>query len=146
MSNVIGPANRTISLIYRYGRRYLARELKGISVDVGQYPFLIAVLRNPGITQEQLSERLGMDRGTTARSVASLEEQGFIDRETDKRDRRINHIYPTWRAEQLKDELYAISDRLHSAYMVGFSDEERELLGALLLRMRDNIRHEFEKE
>jgi len=146
MPNVIGPANRTISLIYRYGRRYLARELKPISIDVGQYPFLIAALRNPGITQEQISERLGMDRGTTARSVAALEEQGFITRETDKRDRRINHIYCTDKAQQLRDELYAISDRLHSAYMAGFSDEEKQQLGSMLLRMRDNIKHEIEKE
>lgn len=146
MADVIGPANRTVSLIYRYGRRYLARELKALSIDVGQYPFLIAVLRNPGITQEQMSERLGMDRGTTARSVAALEEQGFITRETDTRDRRINHIYPTEKAQQLREELYAISDRLHAAYMAGFSDGEKQQLGELLLRMRDNIKREFEKE
>ena len=146
MPNTIGPANRTVSLIYRYGRRFLARELKAISLDVGQYPFLIAVLRNPGITQEQISERLGMDRGTTARSVAALEEQGYITRETDTRDRRINHMYSTEKAERLKDELYAISDKLHSAYMAGFSDEEKEQLAVLLLKMRDNIKREFEKE
>ena len=120
MQNSIGPANRTISLIYRYGRRYLARQLKGIEVDVGQYPFLLVVLRNPGITQEQVSERLGMDRGTTARSIASLEDQGFVTREMDKRDRRVNHIFPTERAVDLKDELYSISDSLHSVFMAGF--------------------------
>lgn len=146
MSDAIGPANRTVSLIYRYGRRYLVRELKSINVDVGQYPFLLAVLRNPGITQEQISERLGMDRGTTARSVAALEEQGFIIRETDKRDRRINHIYATEKAEQLREQLYAVSDKLHSVYMADFTDEEKRQLSALLLKMRDNIKRQFEKE
>ena len=138
MPNTIGPANRTVSLIYRYGRRFLARELKAVSVDVGQYPFLIAVLRNPGITQEQLSEKLGMDRGTTARSVAALEEQGYFTRETDAHDRRINHIYSTEKADRLREELYAVSDRLHSAYMTGFSDEEKEMLSGLFRRLSEN--------
>ena len=146
MPNIIGPANITVSVIYRYGRRFLARELKRINVDVGQYPFLLVVLRNPGITQEKISERLGMDRGTTARSIAALEEQGYIFRETDKRDRRINHIYATEKGEQLREELSAISDKLHMTYMEGFSDEEKKQLGALLLRMRDNIKRELEKE
>ena len=104
------------------------------------------MLRNPGITQEQISERLGMDRGTTARSVAALEEQGFIIRETDKRDRRINHIYATEKAEQLREQLYDVSDKLHSVYMADFTDEEKRQLSALLLKMRDNIKRQFEKE
>ncbi|HWP52146.1 MAG TPA: MarR family transcriptional regulator, partial [Clostridia bacterium] len=139
MNRAIVPANKFISMIYRYTRRYFARELQSTQLDAGQLPFLLHLYRSPGVTQEQLSCALGMDKGTTARSVAQLEEFGLIYRTPDKNDRRINHVFPSQAALAREEELFAIIHRLHELLFEGFSDEERAQALSLIIRMKDNI-------
>lgn len=143
MNHSFIPANRYISMIYRYTRRYFARELIDSQLDAGQLPFLLQLYRSPGITQEQLSCALGMDKGTTARSVAQLEECGLAYRTPDENDRRINHVFPTQAALGSEDELFDIIDRLHELLFEGFTAEERAQALTLIIRMKDNIEKEF---
>lgn len=142
----LGSINRHISLIYRFGRRFLSRELKQINIDVGQYPFLMVILNRPDMTQEQLSDFLGMDRGVTARSVAALEAQGLIIRKVDKLDKRVNHIYPTDKAIALSGEIFKISHSLHEVFLDGFSNEEKQQISDYILRIEKNIRRKFDNE
>ncbi len=137
------PANKFISMIYRYTRRYFARELQSSQLDAGQLPFLLHLCRCPGVTQEQLSCALGMDKGTTARSVAQLEECGLAYRTPDEHDRRVNHVFPTSAALAREETLFAIVDRLHELLFEGFSAEERAQALSLIIRMKDNIEKEF---
>lgn len=137
------PANKFISTIYRYTRRYFARELQGSRLDAGQLPFLLHLYRCPGVTQEQLSCALGMDKGTTARSVAQLEECGLVYRTPGQNDRRVNHVFPSQEALELEESLIGIVDRLHELLFEGFSPEEREQALSLIVRMKDNIKKEF---
>ena len=136
-------ANKFISMIYRYTRRYFARALLGTRLDAGQLPFLLYLLRCPGVTQEQLSCALGMDKGTTARSVAQLEECGLVYRTPDRNDRRVNNVFPTAAALAQEETLFAIVDRLHALLFDGFSPEERAQALSLIVRMKDNIEKEF---
>ncbi len=137
------PANKFISMIYRYTRRYFARELQASQLDAGQLPFLLQLYRAPGVTQEQLSCALGMDKGTTARSVAQLEDCGLAYRTPDVHDRRVNHVFPTPDALAREEALFAIVDRLHELLFEGFSPEERAQALSLIIRMKDNIEKEF---
>lgn len=138
-------ANRSISILYRYGQRFFAQELKrrGLSLEVGQMPALIRICRNPGITQEGISANTGMDKGTTARSVKQLEESKLITRCTDKMDRRLNHIYPTKAAEDIYVVLMDIIKDYHALLYEGFSEKEIELAFDLLTRMKENVAKNF---
>lgn len=137
------PANKFISMIYRYTRRYFARELQCFNLDAGQLPFLLQLFRCPGTTQEQLSCALGMEKGTTARSVSQLEECGLVYRTLDEYDRRVNHVFPSAAALALEESLFAIVDRLHTLLFEGFSTEERMQALTLIIRMKDNIEKEL---
>ncbi|MFV0496704.1 MAG: MarR family winged helix-turn-helix transcriptional regulator [Candidatus Fimivivens sp.] len=143
MNRAVIPANKFISMIYRYTRRYFARELQDSTLDAGQLPFLLHLYRCPGVTQEQLSCALGMDKGTTARSVAQLEECGLAYRIPDENDRRINHVFPSPAALAQEDNLFAIIDQLHAQLFEGFSAVEREQALSLIIRMKNNIEKEF---
>lgn len=132
-------ANKFISILYRFSQRYFVQRLRGGAPDVGQLPFLLSLLRNPGVTQEQLSSDLGMDKGTTARSLALLEEAGLVRRENCESDRRINLVYPTEKALQAQDDLRAVVCDLHEILYRGLSPEEREQVVQLLIRMAGNM-------
>lgn len=134
-------ANRYISVIYRYGKRFFTHALKKrkLPADAGDLPFLLQAYRNPGITQDGIAQALGMDKGTTARCLSKMERTGLIYREIDARDRRVNHIYPTDAAAGFQSDMFEIVDELHAILYQGFDEEEIKTAIALLTRMKDNI-------
>ena len=40
--------------------------------------FLLELYKKDGKNQEELSEKLNIDKGTTARAIKKLEEEGFL--------------------------------------------------------------------
>lgn len=137
--------NRDFSILYRYGQRFFACRLAPLGVEVGQFPVLMGVYQNPGTTQDALSVGRGLDKGTTARVAKSMEEAGLLRRETDPDDRRINHLYPTERALELRPQVEAVIDELHGVLYRGISEEEVAQASALVERMRRNLADEIER-
>lgn len=135
--------NRTISILYRYGQRFLAANLRPLGFEVGQFPSLMRIYSTPGITQDQISYETGMDKGTTTRSVQQLEANGLAYRENDPVDRRINHIYPTTEGKRLEPKVTEVADALHNVLYRGFTPAEILQAGALLERMKRNLMEEI---
>lgn len=138
--------NRNISILYRYGQRFLAQKLKSYSLpfEVGQIPFILQVYRNPGITQEGISSNAVMDKGTTARGVKQLEKLGLVTREIDVKDRRINHIFPTSKALEIKEQVFEILRELHVVLYQGLNENEIASTLSLLNFMKTNIANYLE--
>lgn len=133
--------NKTISKIYRDNQRFFAQKIEEYSlpIDVGQIPTIMQVYRNPGITQEGISLNAGMDKGTVARTLKQLDEAGLIIRQTDKTDRRVNHIFATSEGLKIKGKLLDIIGQLHEILYQGFNDTEIYEAISLLERMQCNI-------
>ena len=133
--------NRNISILYRYGQKFISLKLKSLipELEVGQIPFLIQVYRHPGITQDQISANAVMDKGTCARNIKQLESSGFIIREINEKDRRVNHIYPSSKALDLKEKIFDILNDLHKVLYDGFSSQEINSTIKILDSMTENI-------
>lgn len=131
--------NRHISKIFRLSRRFFAKRLEGYDFDVAQFPFLFLLFDKEGVTQEYMAAEIGMDKGSTARSLALLEEKGYILRESSKEDRRENRVFLTAKARKIEKELIRIKDELREAQLEGFSPQEREMAQQLVIRIRDNM-------
>ena len=131
--------NRRISILYRYGQRFLTARLKPLGLEVGLLPSFLQVCRFPGITQEEISAHTGMDKGTTARSVKKLEEQGYVFCTGDPADRRVNHIQPTSQARALEPLVEEVVEELHRHLYRGFSPQEICLTLESLSRMQKNL-------
>ncbi|MGL5752897.1 MAG: MarR family winged helix-turn-helix transcriptional regulator [Paraclostridium sp.] len=82
------PIGKYISQIYRKGRTFINKELVQQDMGSGQFMFLIQLYKQDGINQEELTEKLSIDKGTTARAVKKLEEEGFVIRLKDESDKR----------------------------------------------------------
>ncbi|MEG2204199.1 MAG: MarR family transcriptional regulator [Oscillospiraceae bacterium] len=136
--------NRSLSILYRYGQRYLSSRLQEYELDVGQFPFLMRVYNHAGLTQEQMAAELGMDKGTVARGVAQLEARGLIRRRPDEHDRRINHVYPTERAEALHPAMRGIVNDLHAILYQELTEPEIARAAELIDRMTDHLRQQVD--
>lgn len=129
---------RWISLLHRYGHIYVGKQLKEYNISKGQYIFLNALYKQEGISQEKLSDYLKIDKGTTAKAIKKLEEEAYVIRKVDVKDKRAYNIYLTEKAMKIKPIVRkAMTDWIDILYS-GFSEEEKELSIALLDRMGEN--------
>jgi len=96
---------RLISILHRQSQIYMNNALKEFNITSGEYSFMMYLYRNDGVTQDELSSYLLIDKAATARAIKSLQEKGYISRNTDSYDKRCKRVYLTDKAKSIKDEV-----------------------------------------
>ncbi len=137
--NSIGYLTR---IVFRNFSRLLERHTLQHEISAGQWRFLRQLWIEDGITQRELSERVGMREPTTVVALKGLEAAKLVRREKSKTDRRKIHIYLTPFAKSLEAELAPLNAAVHAVATAGMSDEEVETLRALLRRVIANLTEE----
>ncbi len=64
------------------------QELPGLSVSLSQAFAIHELDHGPGLSQQELAERLLLEKSTVSRMVADLENKGLVERERDPNNRR----------------------------------------------------------
>lgn len=129
---------------FRYFSRVLERRTLKHDVSAGQWRFLRQLWREDGITQRELSARVGMREPTTVVALKGLEKAGFITRRKCDDDRRKTYIYLTPHAKSLELILAPMNAEAHELATRGLSDEEVETLQRLMRRVIENLASEVE--
>ena len=141
-NNSIGYLAR---IAFRSFSRILERKTLTRDVSAGQWRFLRQLWIGDGITQRELSERVGMREPTTVIAIKSLEKSGFVRRENSTVDRRKMYIYLTDKAKAIEAELDPFVAEVHEMATLGMTDKEVENLQDLLRRVIDNLAEESGK-
>ncbi len=132
------PLGKWVSILYRYSMIYANSFLKDYGMSGGQLPFFMNIINNPGITQEELSKLLRIDKSTTTRAVKSLCSIGYVVRRSDDRDRRIYRLYPTEKARKVERVILEKARLWDRVLLRGFKETERENARRFLRRMVEN--------
>lgn len=138
MADYKNALGKWVSVINRYCHSYIAKNLKAYNLGCGQHAFLLTLYDNNGISQDMLSELLNIDKGTTAKAVKKLEEEGYITREVDSDDRRAYKLYTTEKALELIPHIIKVLDNCNQALSINFTEEEKDLALRLLRKMSEN--------
>jgi DNA-binding MarR family transcriptional regulator len=101
-ANSIGYMTR---IAFRSFSRAMERRTLRFGVSGGQWRFLRQLWVEDGLTQRELSRRVGMREPTTVTAVNSLVRSGFAERVPSVKDRRKIHIHLTQKAIDLQAEL-----------------------------------------
>jgi len=126
-----------ISIIHRNLCAHMDTFFRNSDIGHGPRRFLVEIALSPGLSQEDISERLLMDKTTTARAVKQLEQGGYITRTRDSFDRRRYVLEPTEKGKQLLPRVPEARRECHLALSEGFSEEELEMILLMLKRMAD---------
>lgn len=129
---------RWISLLHRHGHIYIGRQLKPYNISKGQYTFLNALYKKDGSRQEQLSDYLKIDKGTTAKAIKKLQDDEYITRKIDVTDKRAYNVYLTQKALKIKPIVRKAMMNWTDILFSGFSEDEKKTSLALLERMGEN--------
>jgi DNA-binding MarR family transcriptional regulator len=133
--------SRFIWLIDKNTQVFMAGRLKKYGIGNGQLPMLMLLYNYKGIlNQKEISRLLNIDKAATARAAGKLLREGFIERTTDKSDRRMQRVVLTGKALKLKTDLFKIVEDWQKILLSGFDDNEKASAFKLLEKIKNNSR------
>ncbi len=94
---------------HRAFQRLLERRIAPYGVTRGQWYFLRVLWTHDGLSQRELSARVGMMEPTTVIALRSMEKAGLIQRQRSDDDRRKVRVLLTAKAKRLRNELLAVA-------------------------------------
>jgi len=98
--------------------------------------------------QEQLVEQLTISKPAVSRSLASLEDKGFVTRQPDPDDRRALRVRLTAKARAAGPAIEQVYDQVYGQALQGITQEEVQHIVALIVRVSQNFapKHAGERE
>ena len=126
--------NRSDSATYLAGQlakefaRALQTRAAKLGFSAGQFPILLELWNEEGLTQKQLLERVDVEQATMANTLARMERDGLIERRPHPSDRRAQLVFLTVKARDLKDEALSAASEADQALFAGFRRFEKELM------------------
>ena len=126
---------KSINTISRCATLYRDENLAGTGLNGYQAPYVPEICAAPGITQDQLAQRLHVNRSTVTRQLALLEENGFIQRRRSASDRRAIEVYPTEKMRLALPVVYDTMRQWRALLTQGLTPAELETLEEMLERL-----------
>ena len=108
-------------------------------ITPGQWYFLRTLWDEEGLSQRELSRRVGTTEPTTVSALRLLARNGMIERVRNPKDRRTINIFLTDKARDMKADLMPVAVEVNNIATAGLSEEEFAQLGALLQKVRENL-------
>jgi len=135
-TNSIGYLTR---IAFRSFSRALELRTSPHGVSSGQWRFLRVLWREDGLTQRELSRRVGMREPTTVIALKSLERSGFVTRKKSEEDRRKVHVFLTDTARALQPVLLPAVAEVNDIALAGLSKAEIDVLRKALTQVGRNL-------
>ena len=128
---------RLIHVINRCGVSYRAARLAGTDLGPNHHRYLFSICRHPGLSQEELSRRVYINKSNVTRHLSYLESCGYVERKQSPEDKRVILVYPTDCAREMLPQLREISHDWEETVFADFSEEERALFKSMLQRVSE---------
>ena len=132
VAQLLRDAQRSLS-------RALADRIGGHGVTIGQWYFLRALWEEDGLTQRELSQRVGMMEPTTVAALNGMERRNLVRRVRNTRDRRKINIHLTEKGSALRKTLMPFEDEVNQLAVEGLSGGERQALQKALYQVVRNL-------
>jgi len=132
------PLGLLVSMIHRTRMMYLNDKMKDMDITAGQFPFIVVLSHEEGITQEELAAHFHIDKGTVARALRKLEDKEYLFRKVDSLNRRRYLIYLTEKGRRTVPKIISIDKEWENSMCTKFSKEEYQNLFNILKVLAGN--------
>ena len=120
--------------------RVFRMRLAPLGVTYGQFQYLQSLWDEDGLTQTELTRRVGLEIAASTAILDSLEARKLIRRERNPTDRRKLHVYLTPAGAALKDALMACAAATNMTARRGITNAEILAMYDVVARIRANMR------
>lgn len=126
--NRMDSATYLASLLAKGFSRSLQQRSETLGFSPGQFPLLIELWNEDGLTQRQLIDRLDIEQATMANTLTRMERDGLIERRQHPTDRRAQQIFLTSKARDMETDAKQAALDADQALFHGFRRFEKELM------------------
>ena len=132
------PLTPWICLISRLSTRYVGGEMIRMGFGPGQFFLLSELYAEEGLSQDELSRRLGVDKSNTSRAISKLEQYGLVKRQSDPQNHRVKKVYLRPKAHKVRNEFKKIQQQWNVELLRGFTKKEKAALISSLIKIAGN--------
>lgn len=134
----VSSIEQSISTLYRLGSIYITKRLKSYQINPSQIPILLTVLKEEGLSQDVIANRLSMDKGVTSKMIAQLSKSDMIIKKDADEDKRRNKIYASGKLKKSIGAIQNVVNDWESMVTKGLSSKDINHLSGLLDRLVEN--------
>ena len=138
--NLSDSATYLSSLLAKGFSRSLLSRASELGFSPGQFPVLIELWNEDGLTQREILDRLEIEQATLANTLARMERDGLIRREPHPRDKRAVRNFLTDKSRTIETDAMAAAEEADQALFKGFRRFEKELMLEYMRWAIDNAR------
>ena len=99
-----------ISDVARLLRTEFDRRVRKLGLTRSQWLVLTRLHRNPGASHSELADMLEVEKPTAGRMIDRLEANGWVERRSEKDDRRVKRVYLTAEAERVHKRIWRVAE------------------------------------
>lgn len=137
------PPSRSSGYLVRDAHRafqhLLEQRIARFGVTRGQWYFLRVLWIEDGLSQRELSGRVGMMEPTTVIALRSMEKAGLVRRVRSRDDRRRVHVWLTAEGRRLQEQLLPVARRIVAGAEKGISARQLVLFRSVISHMTRNL-------
>lgn len=115
---------RLTNNIYRQTQAYLDKRLEELQVTTGSYPYLFILNKNAGISQNEISRELSVDKAMSARTIKKLIDLGYITKEENEEDVRAYKLYLTDKGKAVIPKIKRVINEWIEILVEGQNEED----------------------
>ena len=139
------PLTPWVCFISRLSTRFMGSEMSRIGFGPGQFFLLSELFETEGLRQDELSQRVGVDKSNTSRALAKLESYGLVRRESDPENHRAKKVYLTEKAHVIKNKFKKIQRHWNAELLNGLTETEKAALLSGLKKVAANAETVFDQ-
>lgn len=128
-----------VRMTHRALQRYLQIKIKPHGVTLGTWYFLRALWHEDGLTQRELSRRIGTREPTTMTAILAMEANGLVRRVRNDVDRRKQNVFLTTKGRRLKTKLLPLATEVVNTATAGIGERDLMLFLGMLSAVQRNL-------
>jgi len=110
----------------------------GYKITIDQWLIIKAILENPGISQQEIGEKVFKDNASVTRIIELLVKSEYLEREVNQNDRRKSNLKVTVEGKRIIEKVHDLVLENRKTALAGILPEELEILNNTLKRIISN--------
>lgn len=130
----------SIARTYQLCERAISQRVAPLGISLAQHDVLANVMHAPGLTQQEIADRLLVARSNVSMLLSSMEKSGLLERTKDETDRRIRRIFLTPRGRKIAEASLAAQTEVVDKMISAIEQTEVVTIGAAMEKVEQALR------
>ena len=128
---------QAISVLYRKMILNLNMRFEPLNISCSKAMLMFSLYNRVGQTQNELCQRLDLDKSSVAKALARMEDDGLVTKRTSEKDARAFIVILTEKAEQLMPDILCIQEKWMNELTEEMTEIERSAFCGLMQKAVD---------